>query len=91
MELRLDGNPAFSNQDNRDDKKRAGARRAVPLADFQLPEIVSKPCLIYRAILIHLDEFKQGKIPPILKGGKGGLVKRLIIPLDPPLVKGDLK
>jgi hypothetical protein len=29
--------------------------------------------------------------PPFLKGGKGGLNKRLIIPLNPPLRKGDLK
>jgi hypothetical protein len=29
--------------------------------------------------------------PPFLKGGKGGLNNRLIIPLNPPLEKGDLK
>jgi hypothetical protein len=29
--------------------------------------------------------------PPFLKGGKGGLNKCLIIPLNPPLKKGDLK
>jgi hypothetical protein len=27
--------------------------------------------------------------PPFLKGGQGGLYKRLIIPLNPPLEKGD--
>jgi hypothetical protein len=30
-------------------------------------------------------------LPPFSKGGQGGLNKRLIIPLNPPLKKGDLK
>jgi hypothetical protein len=31
------------------------------------------------------------KSPPFSKGGQGGLNKGLIIPLNPPLKKGDLK
>ena len=39
---------------------------------------------------INLTHIKNGgKFPPFLKGGKGGLNKRLIIPLNPPLEKGD--
>ena len=38
-------------------------------------------------------EQNGGKItaifPPFLKGGQGGLCKALIIPLNPPLEKGD--
>jgi hypothetical protein len=30
-------------------------------------------------------------LPPFSKGGQGGLNNRLIIPLNPPLEKGDLK
>jgi hypothetical protein len=33
-----------------------------------------------RPILLHPDGFKQEKFPPFLKGGQGGLDKRLIIP-----------
>ena len=41
---------------------------------------------------INLPHIKDGgKFPPFLKGGKGGLDKRLIIPLNPPLEKGDFK
>jgi hypothetical protein len=38
------------------------------------------------------DEVKEarGFYPPFLKGGKGGLNNHLIIPLNPPLGKGDL-
>jgi hypothetical protein len=31
-----------------------------------------------------------GFLPPFLKGGQGGLNNCLIIPLNPPLKKGDL-
>jgi len=37
-------------------------------------------------------ELKWGKNYPLFsKGGQGGLDNRLIIPLNPPLGKGDLK
>jgi hypothetical protein len=32
-----------------------------------------------------------GFLPPFSKGGQGGLTNSLIIPLNPPLKKGDLK
>jgi len=56
-------------------------------------EVISK--LIFGVILNQPKELKLGtNHPPLfsfLKGGQGGLNKRLIIPLNPPLVKGDLK
>jgi hypothetical protein len=38
---------------------------------------------------MHIKDGK--KFPPFLKGGKGGLHNHLIIPLNPPLKKGDFK
>jgi hypothetical protein len=34
---------------------------------------------------------KASILPPFFKGGQGGLYNRLIIPLNPPLGKGDFK
>jgi hypothetical protein len=34
---------------------------------------------------------KARTLPPFFKGGQGGLYNRLIIPLNPPLEKGDFK
>src|SRR4030067_2064098 len=54
------------------------------------PEVVSKP--IFGVILNQPRQLKLGKNhPPFSKGGQGGLNKRLIIPLNSPLGKGDLK
>ena len=43
----------------------------------------------------HLESthvvWKAQESPPFSKGGQGGLIKRLIIPLNPPLRKGDFK
>jgi len=53
-------------------------------------EVISEPVSI--VILNNPREFKLGRNhPPFLKGGQGGLNKGLIIPLNPPLEKGDLK
>ena len=39
---------------------------------------------------VNARYFPRGfNFPPFLKGGQGGLDKRLIIPLNPPLEKGD--
>ena len=34
---------------------------------------------------------KARNLPPFFKGGQGGLYNHLIIPLNPPLEKGDFK
>ena len=48
--------------------------------------------MIFGVVLNQSKELKLGKThPPLSKGGQGGLNKRLIIPLNPPLGKGDLK
>jgi len=53
-------------------------------------EVISKP--VSSIILNKPMEFKLGKNhPPFLKGGQGGISKRLLIPLNPPLGKVDLK
>ena len=45
--------------------------------------------------MIFLNEekapIKANILPPFFKGGQGGLYNRLIIPLNPPLEKGDFK
>jgi hypothetical protein len=41
------------------------------------------------ALISHINDGE--KSPPFLKGGKGGLNNRLIIPLNPSLRKGDFK
>jgi hypothetical protein len=47
---------------------------------------------ISEVILNQPGEFRWAKNhPPFSKGGQGGLNKRLIIPLNPPLGKGDVK
>jgi hypothetical protein len=42
-------------------------------------------------ILRKKAPIKASILPPFFKGGEGGLYKHLIIPLNPPLEKGDFK
>jgi hypothetical protein len=42
-------------------------------------------------LIINMAFKSGGFLPPFLKGGKGGLNKCPIIPLNTPLKKGDLK
>jgi hypothetical protein len=52
-------------------------------------EVISKPIL--GVILYQPEELEWERITPLFSRGAGGLNKRLKIPLNPPLKKGDLK
>jgi hypothetical protein len=54
-------------------------------------EVISKPIFLQSFWLILEGLMGKRITPPFFKGELGGLYNRLIIPLNPPLEKGDLK
>jgi hypothetical protein len=66
----------------------SNAGAAVPGRQPVFSDVIAQT--IFGLILNQPMELKLGKNhPPFSKGGQGGLNKRLIIPLNPPLKKGD--
>jgi hypothetical protein len=61
---------------------------AAPIMVILL-EVIAKPV---SGVALNQPGANVGReLPPFSKGGQGGLNNRLIIPLNPPLEKGDLK
>src|SRR5665647_3700405 len=59
-----------------------------------LPVVMISPCIRERSAFSRQQLVKDHETevsPPFLKGGRWGLNRRLVIPLNPPLKKGDLK